>query len=48
MTIVYIICGLVGLGAGYLLTLAVQKTMATSRAKTILENAGREIGRAHV
>ncbi len=42
MTIVYIICGLVGLGAGYLLTLAVQKTMATSRAKTILENAGRD------
>ncbi|MBD5259033.1 MAG: ribonuclease Y [Barnesiella sp.] len=38
----YIVAALVGIGLGYLITVAVQKSLARNRAKTIIEEAQRE------
>ncbi|MDE6353042.1 MAG: ribonuclease Y [Muribaculaceae bacterium] len=40
--IFYIVAGIVGIVIGYLVALAIQKTMAHSRAKSIIEEATRE------
>ena len=40
--IYYIIAALVGIGLGYLITVAVQKSLARNRAKSILDEAQRE------
>lgn len=43
MTILhYIIGGLLGICIGYIVTLAIQKSLARSRAKNIIDEAGRE------
>lgn len=38
----YVIAAVLGVGVGYLITVAVQKTLARNRAKTIIEEAQRE------
>ena len=43
MEVVYcIIAAVVGIGLGYVITVAVQKSLARNRAKTIIEEAQRE------